>query len=485
MELAPDAFPPISDPGGGPTNFFDGDFAGARLPSYLDKNGTSGAIQVLRLEACNGSLPSDPFLLRKSVEMCVGTKIDGAFPEGKEGITYALKVRSSAQVAKLLKLTSLSDGTEIKISEHPTLNTSRCVVNCSSVSSLNDETVLEGLASQGVRSIRRIKRRVGDKEENTSTIILTISGTVIPSHVDFGWIRCKTRPYYPTPMQCYNCWGFGHTSKRCKQPKPTCGTCSQEHAVDKETKCAAEDFCKRCDQHNHPLSSKRCPTYCKETEIQRIRVNLGISYPQAKRHYDQTHGQNSYSKITAAGKDQTITELSSKVDKLQHEMERKNKRIEILESSKMLSDNEMIEDLLQKLENLTSAMKQKDERIRALETALQSGSRISLVRKHGTIEDLVSKVTNLETKLERKEKEVKVLRTIFDKQQRQKQDWTADNSKNESAPKKDTKPKKEWKPTPMYESDTSPIACYTTTEERTSKRDHPPTDGRRTFSWFL
>ena len=371
MALAPDEFPFIGDPGGGSSNLFDGDFAGARLPSYMDPNGTYGAVQVLRMEATSGRLPNDPFLLRSSVEKCMGAKIDGAFPEGKDGITYALKIRSSNRIAKLMKMTSLADGTGIKIIEHPTLNVCRCVVNCQSVAGLDDRTIENGLADQGVRSIRRITRRNGDKVEYTSTIILTVSGTVIPPHVDFGWTRCKTRPYYPAPMLCYICWNFGHTSKRCQQSHSTCGTCSKDHAVSREIRCTAEEFCKRCDRHNHSLSSRKCPVYIKENEIQRLRVDLGISYPQARRRYEQGRGQNSFSNVTTAGKDQQITELSSKVDQLQQEMERKDRRIETLESSLSPGNNNMIADLLQKVELLTSEMRKKDERIQALESALQ------------------------------------------------------------------------------------------------------------------
>lgn len=50
-----------------------------------------------------------------------------------------------------------------------------------------------------------------------------------PSHIDFGYIRSKTRLYYPAPIQCYNWWCFGHTSKRCQQSHSTCGTCSKDH----------------------------------------------------------------------------------------------------------------------------------------------------------------------------------------------------------------------------------------------------------------
>lgn len=76
-------------------------------------------------------------------------------------------------------------------------------------------------------------------------------------------------------------------------------------------------------------------------------------------------------------------------------MEAKNKRIESLEVTLNgyihPGNNGMIAELLQKVDLLTSEMRKKDERIQILEAALQSGSRMEIVRKHGTIEDLVTK----------------------------------------------------------------------------------------------
>lgn len=502
MEWAPDPFPPIGDQGGGcSSNFFDGEFAGALLPGYLDKEGTRGSIQVLRMQAVVGVLPCNPFVMRKTIEKCVGTKIDGAFPEGKEGISYVLKVRSTTQATKLMKLTTLIDGTGVKVTEHPTLNISRCVVNCRAVMDLADKILEEELFEQGVRGFRRITKRVGKDNVNTSTLILTIAGTVIPAHIDFGYIRCKTRPYFPAPMQCYNCWGFGHTSKRCQQSHATCGTCSKDHTIDKENPCQAEVYCKRCDRHSHSLASRKCPVYGNENEIQKIRVNQGISYPAARRLFEQANNQHTFSSVTVASKDQQIADLSSKVDKLLQEMEAKNKRIESLEvtlnGNIHPGNNGMIAELLQKVDLLTSEMRKKDERIQILEAALQSGSRMEIVRKHGTIEDLVTKVNDLELQLKQKEREVYTFQSLFQKRSQshvqhssnvaqQSTDNPAAHSQAQNqidiAPTNSKKNKnrkqkvKESQLTPMYESDTSPIPSEPTSVERTPKRDRAVTD---------
>lgn len=204
---------------------------------------------------------------------------------------------------------------------------------------LDDEYLRQQLEPQGVKDLRRIRRRKPDGTyENTPTIILTISGTVIPPHVDFGWSRCKTRNYYPSPMQCYRCWSFGHTGKRCTEPFRICGRCSKVHEEDRiqsteaeaanhmaidRPPCVETVFCKNCKVNEHPASSRKCPIYEKEVEIQRIRIDQGISYPQASREYEVRNGQNqhssAYSNVVSASKDAEIGELKAVVAQLQEE----------------------------------------------------------------------------------------------------------------------------------------------------------------------
>lgn len=196
----------------------------------MDPQDTSGELQYLRMRAVSGAIPTDPFLLRLSVEKFIGGPIYGAFKENK-GISYVLKIRSQAQFDKLLRMNKLADGTNVVIEEHTTLNQVKCVVSNADTIGLEENYIAEQLNGQRVKEVRRIKRRNGNTGilENTPTLILTISGTVVPEHIDFGWSRCRTRPYYPSPMQCFRCWTFGHTGKRCTAPAKVCGRCNQFH----------------------------------------------------------------------------------------------------------------------------------------------------------------------------------------------------------------------------------------------------------------
>lgn len=369
--------------GGGPSNLINGEYTGARLPHYMDRDGTAGQLQYLKMQAVSGQIPQDPFLLRLSVEKCIGGQIDGAYKEN-QGLSYVLKVRSQAQFNRLLKMSKLNDGTAISIIEHPQLNQTKCVVSNADATKLDDDYLKQQLAAQGVKDIRRIQRRKQDGSfENTSTIILTISGTVIPPHIDFGWTRCKTRNFYPSPMLCYRCWEYGHTGKRCTHPTRVCGRCSKVHedenvntqgkststATDSKSEripCTDAVFCKLCKSDDHSVSNRKCPIYVKEMAIQHVRVDMGISYPQAKREYEARMGASrsngTYTSVVNASKDSEIEGLKTMV------------------------------------EQLRTDAKVKDARIAEMELALQNrgvNDRMSAVREHGTIDDLIKQVADL------------------------------------------------------------------------------------------
>ena len=150
---------------------------------------------MLRLEAIDGQALQNPFVIRKSVENCAGNKIAGAFSEHK-GSFYALKVRNENHVKKLLKMEKLIDGTCVKVSIHPTLNTVRCVVYCAEVSDLSEDELKDYLKDQKVTEVRRITRKIGNQRTNTPSMILTIGKTVAPEYIEFGYIRARTRPFY-------------------------------------------------------------------------------------------------------------------------------------------------------------------------------------------------------------------------------------------------------------------------------------------------
>lgn len=437
---------------------------------------------ILRLQAVSGDLPKKPFLIRKSVEKLLGVKVSEAYPE-KKGISYVIKLRNKKQIETLKSMTQLDDGFAIKIENHPRLNSSKCVISCSESTEYSDAEILEELKDQGITGIRRITRpsREGTDRIPTPTIILTIEGTVIPPNVDFGWIRCRTRPYYPSPMLCFECFEYGHTRARCQKTTPTCGHCSGDHANTPAQPCQENQYCKHCKNDSHPVSSRKCPSYEKENEIQHIMVDSGIGYPAARRAYEQKYNQRSMAAVVVAGHEQRLAELEAK-------MEAKMNKV-MLELGKK---DEQINQLLFVVDRQQNEIAEKDRRIAALEaelaktnkdpstnlsfrdykgskdgrsnaTAISSNqSRLELTRKHGTIEDLVAEVDQLRNRNKIQSKVIDSLRQ--------------GKNPSPSPTPNDTKKKKKKEKTPFEHPETVvpeasqlPMDLFTTIEkERTS-----------------
>lgn len=385
----------------------------------MDPQDTSGELQYLRMRAVSGAIPTDPFLLRLSVEKFIGGPIYGAFKENK-GISYVLKIRSQAQFDKLLRMNKLADGTNVVIEEHTTLNQVKCVVSNADTIGLEENYIAEQLNGQRVKEVRRIKRRNGNTGilENTPTLILTISGTVVPEHIDFGWSRCRTRPYYPSPMQCFRCWTFGHTGKRCTAPAKVCGRCSQIHPEDQAPNptpeegatalpqqrrtCTLPACCKTCNNSpQHALSSRECPAYKRENAIQVIRVDQGISYPQARREFEareaaaqRDQNRNSYAGVTSNSKDVQIAELQAMVKKLENDAVKREKRMTDLEAAlqnrpletrlEAAKTHGPVEELIRQVAELTATVKQLQEDLRTKDSIIAELQKQQLTPKNST-----------------------------------------------------------------------------------------------------
>lgn len=128
---------------------------GRTFPAYLDPRNEFGAITTLLMTGKDGvSLPTEPFIIGKSIEDLVGP-IESAKSEAQCS-RYVLRTRKPLQVEKLLKMSKLCDGTEIEIKLHPTLNSSRCVIISLDLMKKSEEHIVEQLHPQGVTAARRI-----------------------------------------------------------------------------------------------------------------------------------------------------------------------------------------------------------------------------------------------------------------------------------------------------------------------------------------
>lgn len=270
------------------SNMVDGSFAGRRQPEWMDPINGELSILVMKPVDVNGSLPDDPFVIRKSIEDAVG-EIEDARPEAK-GARYVLKVRQKRQIEKLLRLRKLVDDTAIVVEFHSTLNIRKCTVTCQHGVHISDSEMTSRLSSQRVIEVRRFTRRdPKDKKKiiPTNTMVLTLQGTTVPEFIYFGYVRTKTRPYYPSPLQCSKCHRFGHTKKYCTQTA-LCADCSSEHA--ESNPCSADPHCVNC-RGSHSSRSRDCPVKIDETRIVKIKVDQDVSYAEARKIHESQKEQ--------------------------------------------------------------------------------------------------------------------------------------------------------------------------------------------------
>ncbi|XP_055614896.1 uncharacterized protein LOC129761206 [Toxorhynchites rutilus septentrionalis] len=262
-------------PGGRATNFYEGRPTEATAPLWADPS--NGNLQILLLRATGDKvLPTNPFTVSKTIN-AVAKDFNSAKPQRdeKKKLQYILTTR---------------DEDVVEVIFHPTLNQRKCVVTCRDVIDFKNEELAKELSDQKVIDVKRITRKDGESIIPTPTLILTIRGTVVPEFIYFGFIRAGTRNYYPNPMQCFKCFNFGHTSKRCKREDPLCRNCSKEHPKDFDSKmCNSPALCINC-QGNHSSSSRKCPKWLEENEITRTRIDRGISYREAKNLLTQNNG---------------------------------------------------------------------------------------------------------------------------------------------------------------------------------------------------
>jgi hypothetical protein len=116
----------------------------------------------------------------------------------------------------------------------------------------------------------------------TNTYILDFDTSKPPEKIKIGYYSLKVETYIPNPLRCFNCQKFGHSSDRCKNGK-VCFICGSENCTAEN--CKEEPRCVNCNE-NHLSSSKQCSIWIKEKEIQKLKVEKRISYPDAKKIYN-------------------------------------------------------------------------------------------------------------------------------------------------------------------------------------------------------
>ncbi|KAK7097215.1 hypothetical protein V1264_004226 [Littorina saxatilis] len=136
----------------------------------------------------------------------------------------------------------------------------------------------EGLASQGVTDVKRVMRTDKDgKKVETNTLFLTFCTATMPTRIVVLYESIPVAPFVPSPLRCFKCQKFGHSSKNCKG-KDMCRDCTKEKH---ESNCDGPKQCHNCNGP-HSSSSRECPQWKTEEKIQKVRSETKCSFGEAK-----------------------------------------------------------------------------------------------------------------------------------------------------------------------------------------------------------
>ena len=192
-----------------------------------------------------------------------------------------IEASRASQAQQILATTELS-GLAVTATAHRTLNSSKGVIKDyhKDLFFMSDEDILSELSDQGVTDVSRFFLKKDGQTIKTNTLFITFNTPTAPKELKIGYYNVKVQMYVPNPLRCFNCQKFGHSKKFCKNPL-ACWKCGSEGHDGSE--CTAETTCCLNCKGDHCASSKACPIWIQEKDIQRIKTERGLSYGDARR----------------------------------------------------------------------------------------------------------------------------------------------------------------------------------------------------------
>lgn len=164
--------------------------------------------------------------------------------------------------------------------------------------SLTEGDILEELSfsdsSTPVVSVHRIAKQGPTGSGPTGSVILTFADPPLPKHVHIAYCSYPVGIYIPRPLQCFNCYRFGHTASRCRS-KQRCSLCGEAHSY--RDCAAATPVCVNC-SGPHSAVSSQCPIHLHNTAILRTAYTTGVSVAAARAA--ATPQPRSYAAVTAS-----------------------------------------------------------------------------------------------------------------------------------------------------------------------------------------
>ena len=245
--------------------------------------------RFLTMKAADQNVPLNlnAFVLKKAMDGMANAELDNVKPM-KSGRVF-IEVQTKQQCKNLLKTTKLLGYLPVKVSPHRTLNSSKIVIKCEELDTMEEDEIKKELQLQGIIAVKRLSIRY-------SLYVLTIKGQNILQKINIRYLKKETRPYIPNPQRCFQCQKFGHTKNSCKGTA-VCAGCGEEgHNLDD---CQNEPKCVNC-QGDHVAISRDCPKWKIEKDIVTFKYTEKISFADAGKRLQPSFdpSKDSYATVT-------------------------------------------------------------------------------------------------------------------------------------------------------------------------------------------
>ena len=131
---------------------------------------------------------------------------------------------------------------------------------------------------QGFAEVHRVMVKTEAEVVPTNTLFLTfkLNTSELLKEIMVGYLKVKVTMFVPNPMRCYNHNKFGNTSQCCKVAAK-CQWCGKDQH---EGQCEGHKMCSNCNG-SHTSSAQDCPVWKRKREIQHVRIEKHISFPEA------------------------------------------------------------------------------------------------------------------------------------------------------------------------------------------------------------
>lgn len=256
------------------------------------------------------------FLIAKFLKTKVG---DDFKLKSLKNFEFLIETKTEKESEKLIT-TKIIGQEPVEFVPIKNLNQTRGTIKSYSLKYHEDHEIMEQLREVGVTEFKRFLRkgntRPGEKGAkpgftNTGVFLLTFNSSDRPEKILIGHEQFDVQIFVPRPLQCNQCFKFGHTKRFCSNKK-VCGNCGEEDH-DMENCVSENPRCVNCNL-SHNSYSKDCSTYKEETEIAQIKESGKITYNMARAQYikSQNDTANTYAEVTKT----TSSEFETKLDLL-------------------------------------------------------------------------------------------------------------------------------------------------------------------------